>query len=90
MLGDEAVYPIDLLFSKPPDTEHTVHAYTQLLDKKFQEAHMCARETLGAEQQTQKDNCFKRTYGKPYQKDDKGQLQNLFQDDQKEQSDCAL
>ena len=71
VFGDEAVYPIDLMFSKPPDTELTVHEYTQLLDEKFWEAHMCARETLGAVQQRQKDKFFKRTYGKPYQKDDK-------------------
>ena len=63
---DEAVYPIDLMFSKPPDTELTVYEYTQLLDEKFREAHMCARV-----QQRQKDKFFKRTYGKPYQKDDK-------------------
>ena len=30
----------------------------------------CTRETLGAVQQGQKDKFFKRTYGKPYQKDD--------------------
>ena len=71
VFGDEAVYPIDLMFSKPPDTEPTVHEYTQLLDEKFREAHMCAPETLGAVQQRQKDKFFKRTYGKPYQKDDK-------------------
>ena len=71
VFGDEAVYPIDLMFSKPPDTELTEHEYTQLLDEKVREAHMCARETLGAVQQKQKDKCFKRTYGKPYQKDDK-------------------
>ena len=71
VFGDEAVYPIDLMFPKPPDTELTVHEYTQLLDEKFREAHMCARETLGAVQQRQKDKFFKRTYGKPYQRDDK-------------------
>ena len=70
MFGDEAVYPIDLLFSKPPDTVLTVHEFTQLLDEKFWEAHMCTRETLGAVHQGQKDKFFKRTYGKPYQKDD--------------------
>ena len=71
VFGDEAVYPIDLMFPKPPDTELTVHEYTQLLDGKFREAHMCARETLGAVQQRQKDKFFKKTYGKPYQRDDK-------------------
>ena len=61
VFGDEAVYPIDIIFSKPPDTELTVHEYTQLLDEKFWEAHMCARGTLGAVQQRQKDKFFKRT-----------------------------
>ena len=74
VFGDEAVYPIDLMFSKPPDTELTVHEYTQLLDEMFREAHMCARETIGAVQQRQKYKFFKRTYGKPYQKDDKAWL----------------
>ena len=72
VFGDEAVYPIDLVFSKPLDTELTVHEYSQFLDEKYREAQMCARETLGAVQQRQKDKFFKRTYGKPYQKDDKG------------------
>ena len=71
VFGDEAVYPIDLIFSRPTDTELKVHEYTQLFDEKFREAHICARETLGAVQQRQKDKFFKRTYGKPYQKDDK-------------------
>ena len=60
VLGDEIVYPIELLFSKPPDTELTVHEYTQLFDEKFREGNMCARDTLGAVLQSQ-DKFLKRT-----------------------------
>ena len=59
------------MLSKPPDTELTVNGYTQLLDELFREDHLWAHETLGAVQQRQKNKFFKRTYGKPYQKDDK-------------------
>ena len=65
VLGVETVYPIELLFSKPSATELTVHEDTQLLDDKFREAHMCARETLGAVQQRQRGKFFKKTYVKP-------------------------
>ena len=71
VFGDEAIYPIDLLFLRPPDTDFTLHVHKQLLEEKFREAHMCARETLGAVQQRQDDMFFRKTYGKSYQKNDK-------------------
>ena len=58
VLGDEAVYPIVLLFSKTLDIEHTEHKYTQLFGREVFGIPMCACETLGAAERRQKDKFF--------------------------------
>ena len=70
VFGEEATYPIDLMYPKPPGNQLLVHEFTQLLDEKFREAHMNARNTLGSSQKRQKDQYFKKTHGSPYKPDD--------------------
>ena len=60
--GDEAVHPIEFLFSKPPDAELAAHEYTQNLDETFREAHLAACETINAAQIKQKNRFLKKTF----------------------------
>ena len=57
--GKECKYPIDLLLPEAPS-----HEFTRWLEEQFLEAHLNARETLGCNQERQKDGYHKEVWRK--------------------------
>ena len=63
VFGQECKYPVDLLLPKAPGAKMPGHEFTEWLEGQFREAHMNARETLGGNQQRQKDYYQKTVFG---------------------------
>ena len=68
--GQECKYPIDLLLPRTPGHEIQSYEFTRWLEEQFLEAHMNARETLGCNQERQKDRYHKEVFGESYRKGD--------------------
>ena len=68
--GQECKYPIDLLLPKTPGHEIQSYEFTRWLEEQFLEAHMNARETLGCNQERQKDRYHKEVFGESYRNGD--------------------
>ena len=61
--GQECKYPIDLLLPKAPGHKIQSYEFTRWLEEQIPEAHMNARETLGCNQERQKDQYHKEVFG---------------------------
>ena len=61
--GQECKNPIDLLLPKPADHKIQSYIFTRWIEEEFLEAHMNARETLGCNQERQKDRYHKEIFG---------------------------
>ena len=71
VFGQECRYPIDLFLPKAPGQEIRNYEFTRWLEEQFTEAHMNARETLGCNQERQKDIYQKDVFSDAYKAGDK-------------------
>ena len=64
--GQEFKYSIDLLLPEAPGHKIQIYDFFRWLVEQFLEAHMNARETLGCNQERQKDRHLKEVFGESY------------------------
>ena len=69
--GQECKYPLNLLLPKAPGRKIQSYEFTRWLEEQFLEAHLIARETLGCNQERQKNRYHKEYSGESYRNGDR-------------------